>query len=151
MTKSQTSFTTIDTESERIETFEANSNLPICNKEDKRPIQELFRLMALSAKQTGLDKNQKLLNYVALRENNVTIGEAHKAFWKAMADPYVPTGSGIEIRHLMKYISENRKKEDKTYYTYEQVLNKMEKEHIPQTAFEITDKERNGQRLWVLK
>ena len=148
MTKSRTKYTGINIKAERFYHFEANPSQLICSPDDKEPIRQLFDLMALSAKKQGLDKNQKLLNWITLDQLKVTVDEALTSFWKAMADPYVPSGSGIEVRHLMKYITETREKKNIKLYTYEQVLRLMDKENIPQNHFEITETIQNGKKMW---
>lgn len=156
LTKSQKSYSTIDTDTGRIVTFDASANMPICSNENREAIQQLFVLMGLSAKQQGLDKNQKLLNYIALRENKVTVDEAHTAFWQAMADPYVPANTGIEVRHLMKYISKQREQnsQKQTLYTYDEAMRICEKETGTLSIDKFFDKQEQtngGKPLWKRK
>lgn len=73
------------------------------------------------------------------------------AFWKAHADPYVSTATGIQFRHLWKHIEKERGG-DKQSYTYEEMLNKMDKDKITQDCFVMTDeKDGKGRPKWTIK
>lgn len=76
-----------------------------------------------------------------LKENNVTIREAITAFKKAYSDHYTPA-SGIEWRHLWKHIEEMRMGKDRRYYTYQEMLNIVDRENITTDHFQFIDKDK---------
>lgn len=86
----------------------------------------------------------------SVSRNNVTCQELVEAYWKAYQDPYVGK-EGIQFRHLWKHI-EKMRTGDGSIYTYEQMLNKMDKEKIPMEAFTMIDeKDSQGRKKWVMK
>jgi hypothetical protein len=87
----------------------------------------------------------------ALKRFDITEAELNDAFWLAYSDPYVPQ-SGVEFRHLWKHIEVMRKGEDRKTYTYEQMLDVMNKRKIPMSSFSMIDEiDSQGRRKWVLK
>lgn len=87
----------------------------------------------------------------ALERFEITEKELNDGFWKAYADPFIPS-TGVEFRHLWKHIEVMRKGEDRRSYTWEQMLLKADKEGIPMAQFSIIDEtDSMGRKKWVLK
>ena len=83
------------------------------------------------------DFEPQLLRHL-LKEHEVTIAEAIKAFKKAYSDHYTPA-SGIEWRHLWKHIEEMRKGRERRLYSYREMQNICDKENINTDHFERLD------------
>ena len=87
----------------------------------------------------------------AIKKFEITEEELSEGFWKAYADPYVPA-SGIEFRHIFKYVEVMRKGEARKTFTYEEMLNDSEKKGIPQDSYSMIDeKDSQGRKKWVLR
>lgn len=71
-----------------------------------------------------------------MEDRQVTIEEAFTAFFEAFSDRFTP-GTGIEWRHLWNHIEEQRLGRDRRLYTYEEMLNIIDKENIDTDHFEI--------------
>lgn len=70
-----------------------------------------------------------------LNRNNVTCQELIDAYWKAYSDPYVGK-EGIQWRHLWKHIEKSRVGSGSKLYTYNEMLNIVDKEYIDTDHFE---------------
>ena len=139
------SYRIIDLKGNKYGYIEANPNQSVLK--NKEILGCFMILLSVANDVDEIPKRKKLMIYEAMRQNKLTVDETMTSIWKAYGDPFLPAGQ-IEFRHLMKYISETRLKEDIKLYTYEDVLRIMDKENIPQSNFEITETVKNGKKMW---
>lgn len=118
-------YRTLQTNGNSLVSIKAEPNSLITSETNKDVIRHFFAMVSASASKPVPD-SQKLLFYEAMKVHKITVEEAMQSFWEAYADPY-QSGSGIEFRHLFKYISEKRNDIKDEFYTYEQVLAKIDK------------------------
>lgn len=118
--------------------------------DDQSFLASLSLMIAGSSGRGKLETMELSLLQESLRRFKVTCEEAYDAFWKAHSDPYVGNNT-IAFRHLWKHIEKQRGL-DSTSYTYEEMLNKMDKDKIPQSCFVMIDeKDAQDRKKWILK
>lgn len=97
------------------------------------------------------DAKEKKLFVLALRRYEITERELQESFWKAYSDQYVPA-SGIEFRHLWKYIEVSRYGSQRKPLTYEKMIDECQKRGVSTEHAEMIDEEDSqGRKLWVIK
>ncbi len=142
------SYKVIDSQGKNTGVLAIKADCPAISKEAFPP---LTAMMAHASGRKAIPDGEVNLLYIALEKNNVTVDEAMEAFWKAYADPYVSQGR-IEFRHLWKYIEKSRLGESGRTFTYEEMLDKIDRDKIPMDAFSMTEETDNkGRKKWVIK
>ena len=78
--------------------------------------------------------------------NDVSCKELIDAYWKAYSDPYVGK-EGIQWRHLWKHIEKHRHGSGEKLYTYDEMLNIVDKQKITTDHFQFI----KDSKLWKRK
>lgn len=128
--------------------LDIENSVPVCDNADF--CKGLFLMIA--GDRGRLSEMQKWVLLEACERNNVMPKEMYNAFWKAVSDSYVPK-TGIEFRHLWKYIEKERYGEDGRLFTYEKMLQYCDKNHCTTDVFEMIKEEKDsqGRPKWALK
>lgn len=124
----------------KISSFRIDNSVPAWKNKD---FMAGFSHMLLSSRRQSQWNNDHEFAMIreAARNQGVTCRELYEAFWRAYSDHYTPA-SGIEWRHLWKHIEEMRKGRDRRYYTYKEMLDVCDREHIDTDHFEYIEEDK---------
>ena len=137
---------------ERLISVDADPHSLLATKQNTELVHHLFYMIAVSANIKEVSKPQRLMFWEAIKQQKLTVEEALQAFWKAYGDPYISANTGIEFRHLMKYVNEKRESKSNRLYSYAEVMKDHHSGNDMGIFYEITETlGEDGKRLWRKK